>query len=180
MFLETVRGPGQSSRYSDWLRAGRSGDRIPEGGGRDFPHRFRPSRGPTQPPIQWVPGLSRGYCGRGVALTTHPPSSAEVKERVELYLYSTSGPSWPVLGWTLPLSLPFLETVNKITTSRRGQLINVYVIRECVSCWMYVWWNGVYVNSILQNCHLMRELKWKHTRTHRHTHINTQSYSIVI
>jgi hypothetical protein len=26
----------------------------------------------------------------------HPPtSSAEVKERVELYLYSPSGPSWP-------------------------------------------------------------------------------------
>ena len=29
------------------------------------------------------------------------PSSAEVKERVELYLYSTSGPSWPVIGWPL-------------------------------------------------------------------------------
>jgi len=29
----------------------------------------------------------------------HPlPSRAEVKERVELYLYSTSGPSWPVIG----------------------------------------------------------------------------------
>jgi len=29
----------------------------------------------------------------------HPPlSSAEVKERVELYLYSLSGSSWPVLG----------------------------------------------------------------------------------
>jgi hypothetical protein len=27
-----------------------------------------------------------------------PPSSAEVKERVELHLYSPSGPSWPVLG----------------------------------------------------------------------------------
>ena len=26
------------------------------------------------------------------------PSSAEVKERVELYLYSPSGPSWPVIG----------------------------------------------------------------------------------
>ena len=25
--------------------------------------------------------------------------SAEVKERVELYLYSPSGPSWPILGW---------------------------------------------------------------------------------
>jgi hypothetical protein len=32
------------------------------------------------------------------------PSSAEVKERVELYFY-TSGPSWPVIGWPLPLPL---------------------------------------------------------------------------
>ena len=32
----------------------------------------------------------------------HPrPSRAEVKERVKLYVYSPSGPSWPVLGWTL-------------------------------------------------------------------------------
>ena len=31
-----------------------------------------------------------------------PPPSAEVKERVNLYLYSLSGPSWPVLGLTLP------------------------------------------------------------------------------
>jgi len=37
------------------------------------------------------------------------PSSAEVKERVALYLYSHSVPSWPVLGWTLPLPLPLLE-----------------------------------------------------------------------
>jgi hypothetical protein len=34
--------------------------------------------------------------GRGV---DHPPPfSAEVKERVQLYLYSPSGLSWPVLG----------------------------------------------------------------------------------
>jgi hypothetical protein len=47
------------------------------------------------------PGVKRP--GRGV---DHPPSSsAEVKERVELYL-STSRPSWPVLEWTLPLPLP--------------------------------------------------------------------------
>jgi hypothetical protein len=28
--------------------------------GRDFPHLYRPALGPTQPPIQWVLGLSRG------------------------------------------------------------------------------------------------------------------------
>jgi hypothetical protein len=45
------------------------------------------------------PGVKRP--GRGV---DHPPSSsARAKERVEQYLYSPSGPSWPVLGRTLPL-----------------------------------------------------------------------------
>jgi hypothetical protein len=39
--------------------------------------------------------------GRGA---DHPSSSsAEVKERTELYLYSPSGPSWSVLRWSLYL-----------------------------------------------------------------------------
>jgi hypothetical protein len=37
-----------------------------------------------------------------------PQARAEVKERVELYLYSPSGPSWPVLEENLPLLLPLL------------------------------------------------------------------------
>jgi hypothetical protein len=48
------------------------------------------------------PGVKRP--GRGI---DHPaPSSAEVEGKVELYTYSLSGPSWPVIGWTLPF--PYL------------------------------------------------------------------------
>jgi len=39
--------------------------------------------------------------GRGVDHQPPPPSSAEVKQRVELYIFSPFGTSWPVLGCTL-------------------------------------------------------------------------------
>jgi hypothetical protein len=61
-----------------------SGNRgsIPGRGERIFPVASvsRPAQGPTQPPVQLVPGvLFLGLTrGRGVTLTTHP-SSAEVE-----------------------------------------------------------------------------------------------------
>ena len=61
-----VCGPGSSVGIATELRAGRFG--IESRWGRNFS-----ALGPTQPPVQWVPGLSRGVkCGRGLLLTTHP------------------------------------------------------------------------------------------------------------
>jgi hypothetical protein len=39
---------------------GLDGPRIEPWWGRDFPHLSIPALGPTQPPVQWVPGISRG------------------------------------------------------------------------------------------------------------------------
>jgi len=64
---------------------------------------FRPSRpvlGPTQPPVKWVPVLSRVKCGRDVLLTIHP-FLCRGHGRVELCLYPPSGPHRACNGITL-------------------------------------------------------------------------------
>jgi len=62
-----------------------------------------------------------------VALNTHHISRTEVKERVQLYLYSPSGPPWPVVGRNLPLPLPYIYINIAITalskyTNFRGEI----------------------------------------------------------
>jgi len=47
--------------------------------------------GPTQPPIQWALGNSWGVEWLRHDVAHPPPSSIEVQERVELYLYSPLG-----------------------------------------------------------------------------------------
>jgi hypothetical protein len=72
-----IRGPGQLSRYSDCLRAGRSGDRIPVGARFTVPVQTGREAHPASCTVGTgsFPGVR---CGRGVTLTPHPrlvPSS---------------------------------------------------------------------------------------------------------
>jgi DNA-binding sugar fermentation-stimulating protein len=81
---------------TDSLRAGRSGDRIPVEARFSAPVQTGPGVHPASYTMGTgsFPGVKRP--GRGV--DHRHSSSARVKERVELYLYSPSGPLWPVLG----------------------------------------------------------------------------------
>ena len=76
--------------------------------------RTRPDR-PCGPPSLLYAGFWISFSGvkrpgRGVKLP--PSSSAEVKERVELYLYSTFGPSWPLLERNLPIIIIIIITLT--------------------------------------------------------------------
>jgi len=77
-------GPG--SVFSIATGYGLDGPGIESWWGRDFLHLSRPALGSTQPPVQWVLGLSGGIKrGRCVTLTPHT-LLVRGHERVELYL----------------------------------------------------------------------------------------------
>jgi len=96
-----------------------------------------------------LPGVRSG---RGVTLSPLPPSSAVVKERVELYLYFPYGPyglyraSVPVQGCTLPL-----------LRSRR------LVLCRSSSWHAFITWTGIgykiFRDKIFSECH-----SWHHSR----------------
>jgi len=82
--------------YSNLQRAGMSEDRIPV-------------RARFSTPIQTGPGAHLAFYTMGTrsflrvkrpghGVDHPPPYSAKVKERLELYIYSTSGSLWPVVG----------------------------------------------------------------------------------
>jgi hypothetical protein len=59
MGVQEVRG-GRDSAVGIAIGYGLDGSGVESRCGRDLRHPSRPALGPTQPPIQWVPGLSRG------------------------------------------------------------------------------------------------------------------------
>jgi hypothetical protein len=75
--------------------------------GRDFLHSSRTALEPIQTPAKWTPFLLQEVKRSRRCVNHPPPSSDEVKERVELYLYFPSGPSRPVLGRPIPVPLSY-------------------------------------------------------------------------
>jgi len=69
--------------------------------GEDLPFPLGLALGPTHLLYNgyWVSFLGVKQLGRGIDYPSR--SSAKVKERVGLHLYSPFEPSWPVIGWTL-------------------------------------------------------------------------------
>jgi len=125
-----VKSAHKLYQYSLW--AGRSGDRIPMGGGGGEIFCTCPNR-PWGPPSLLYNEYRVSFTGvKQPGRGDHPrPSSTEVKERVELYLYSPSRPSWLVLEWTLPL-LPEDVDLRAETCTSAGPYceqsgVNIYI-----------------------------------------------------
>ena len=118
-----MRGRGNLSRYSDSLRAGRSADRIPVGARFSALVQTGPAAHPTSCTMGTgsFPGVKR--TGRG---PDHPPTSKRRgHERVELYLYSPSGPSWPVIGRTFTFTYTIYDDCRFVDTVKRRTLADL-------------------------------------------------------
>ena len=113
--MEQWQDVGQES---DSPGAVQSGDRIQVGA------RF-------SAPVQTDPGA-------------HPPqSSVEVRERVELYLYSPSRPSWPVLGWHLRFPFFTLWRYKKENYLQKIKLALCLVIKSrCQKSFLLCQWEA--------------------------------------
>ena len=117
----------------DTLPTRRSEDRIPVDARFSAPVQT----GPGAHPASYIlytgsfPGVKRP--GRGVI---HPPPfTAEVKERIELYLYSSSGPSWPVIGW-ISLLYPcfpcWLQCIHTLTYECIYLSFRINIVSTCI------------------------------------------------
>jgi hypothetical protein len=124
--------------------------------------RNRPDRPWGPPSLQYngyrlsFPGVKRP--GRGV---DHPPSSsARVKERVELYFYSPSGPSWPVLGRTLPFTFTLYTHTHTHTHTKSNPDISSLFVRR--SLWRYIEGSGKWKYCMIGNfsSQTIMEAKW--------------------
>ena len=104
---------GQRSRYSDWLQAGQSGDRIPVGARFPAPVQTGPGAHPASCTMG-TGSLPGGKSVRGVTLTPHP-FQCRGQERVEL----------------LPLPLWAIQPVQSLSACTRVHFTYPYINVSC-------------------------------------------------
>jgi hypothetical protein len=108
---------------------------------QDFPHPFKPALGPTQPPIRWIPGLSRGWIAHGVAFTTHSIYRQGYRKSRAIPLLHL----WAFVACSRA-TFTFTFTVCQKENQNEGENINTNVFSsirthrptECVSCLVQV------------------------------------------
>ena len=144
---------GRDSSVGIATAYGLDGPGIESRSGRNFPHSSIPALRPTHTiGTGSIPGIK--WPGRGV---DHPPStSAEVKERVELYTYSTSEPSWHVIGWPLPLRT--FVSPNRILRTTRTEVFedNKTVTSGIPDHWM----RQSVLSALILVFEVFSEVKW--------------------
>jgi hypothetical protein len=114
--LVQTHNAGRDSSVAIQTRYWLDGPEIESRWRRDFLHQSKLAPGAHPASHKMDTGsLSRGANRPGCGLDHPPTSRAEVEERVQLYLYSPSEPSWPVLGQTLPFALEIQPTNTPFT-----------------------------------------------------------------
>jgi len=88
-------GPGSSVGIATDYGLDRPGSNP---GGDEIFRQSRPALGPTQPPVKWVPVLSRDKVRPGRAADHSPPSSAAVMEEWRYNSTHPLGHTGPVTG----------------------------------------------------------------------------------
>jgi len=150
------------SRYSDWLRARRSGDRIPVTARFSAPVQT----GPAVHPASCTTGTGSFPGGKerpGRDADPPPPSSTVGHERVELYLYTHMGRTACTELYCITNSLVCYMFLPHIEAFFRGVSFEVYITKN------------VYRNLQTQQHHLRSDSVTLHTAC-QHTIQHKQFY----
>jgi hypothetical protein len=144
-------GTGLLSQYSVWQRTGRPGfDPRQSHWNLPLTSASRPALGPTQPPIQCVPGaLTPGVKrGRGVMLTTHPLLVPRLRKRRS---YTSCHPNAPLWSVARPLYLFFTFASGRYWQQSMAKSVRllhgIIALVLCPHVSVKVQWLGIRFNA---------------------------------